>query len=85
MKGHFSVILSEGASVCREGCPTVHRSGCDEENCRKGFGLSPKEDKSGLGCGKEVECSLTPPVDGSGVRHGKVDWCGGGQGRAEQQ
>ena len=29
--------------------------------------------------------SLTPPVDGSGVRHGKVDWCGGGQGRAEQQ
>ena len=52
---------------------------------RKGFGLSPKEDKSGLGCGKEVELSLTPPVDGSGVRHGKVDWCGGGQGRAEQQ
>jgi hypothetical protein len=47
-------------------------------------GTNPKEDKSGLGCGKEVECSLTRPVDGSGVRHGKVHWCGGGQGRAEQ-
>jgi hypothetical protein len=34
---------------------------------RKGFGLSPKEDKSGLGCGKEDGCSLSPTVDGSGV------------------
>ena len=33
----------------------------------------------------EVECSLTPPVDWSGVRHGKVDWCGDGQARDEQQ
>ena len=46
---------------------------------------SPKEDKSGLGCGKEVGCGLSPPVDGSGVGHGKVVWCVGGQGRAEQQ
>jgi hypothetical protein len=46
---------------------------------------SPKEYKSGLGCGKEDGCSLTPPVDGSGVGHGKVDCSGGGQGRADQQ
>jgi hypothetical protein len=43
---------------------------CD---CRKGFGLSPKEDKSGLGCGKEDGCGLSPTVDGSGVGRGKGD------------
>ena len=39
---------------------------------RKGFGISPKEDKSGLGCGKE---------DGCGIRH-KVDWSGVGRGNS---
>jgi hypothetical protein len=34
---------------------------------RKGFGLSPKEDKSGLGFSKEDGCSLSSTVDGSGV------------------
>jgi hypothetical protein len=34
---------------------------------RKGFGLSAKEDKSGLRCGKEDGCSLSSIVDGSGV------------------
>jgi hypothetical protein len=73
LKGHFSVILSEGASVCRKGCGVEWSVAWQEKwvwqikcDCRKGFGLSPKEDKSGLGCGKEVESSLTPPVDGSG-------------------
>ena len=31
---------------------------------------------------KQTDGGLT--VDGSGVGHGKVDWCGGGQGRAEK-
>ena len=34
---------------------------------RKGFGISPKDDKSGLGCGKEDGCGLTSTVDKSGV------------------
>jgi hypothetical protein len=34
---------------------------------RKGFGLSPKEDKSDLGCNNEDGCSLSSIVDGSGV------------------
>jgi hypothetical protein len=34
---------------------------------RKGIGLSPKEDKSGLRCGKEDGCSLSSIADGSGV------------------
>jgi hypothetical protein len=34
---------------------------------RKGFGLSPKDDKSGLGCGKEDGCGLSSTVDRSGV------------------
>ena len=34
---------------------------------QKRFGLSPKEDKSGLGWGKKDGCSLSLTVDGSGV------------------
>jgi hypothetical protein len=41
---------------------------------RKGFGLSPKEDKSGLGCGKEYGCSLSSTVDGSGVWQVLLVW-----------
>ena len=41
---------------------------------RKGFGLSPKEDKSGLGCGKEDGCSLSSTVDGSGVWQVLLVW-----------
>ena len=39
----------------------------------------------GVTCGKEDGYSLTPPVDGTEMGHGKVYWCGGCQGRAEQQ
>jgi hypothetical protein len=38
---------------------------------QKRFGLNPQENKSGLGCGKEDGCSLSPTVEGSGVGHGK--------------
>ena len=48
------------------------------------FGLNPKEDKSGLGCGKEDGCDIRHTVDGSGVGRGKVDGCGHGEGRDEQ-
>jgi hypothetical protein len=34
---------------------------------RKGFGLSPKEDKNGLGCGKEDGCNLSYTIDESWV------------------
>ena len=34
---------------------------------RKGFGISPKDDKSGLGCGKEDGLGLSYTVDRSGV------------------
>jgi hypothetical protein len=44
----------------------------------------PKEDKSVLGCGKEVDCGISHKVDGSGVWCGKVDGCGHGEGRDEQ-
>ena len=40
-----------------------------------GFDLSPKEDKGGLGCSK----------DGRGVGLGKLDGCGHGECRDEQQ
>jgi hypothetical protein len=68
------VFLEKGA------CLTVNRSrvghgkenGCDKYkcDCRKGFGLSPKEDNSGLGCGKEDCCGLSPTVEWSGVWQG---------------
>ena len=51
---------------------------------QKRFSLNPKEDKSGVGCGKDDGCSLSPTVEGSGVGHGKVNGCGRGQGLAEQ-
>ena len=50
----------------------------------KGLALVPKKTRVDWGVARKL-CSLTPPVDGSGVRPGKVDWCGGGHGRAEQQ
>jgi hypothetical protein len=34
---------------------------------RKGFGISPKDDKSGLGCGKKDGCGLSSKVYRSGV------------------
>ena len=39
---------------------------------QKGFGLSPKEDKSGMGCGKEDGYGIIGTVDGSGLGCGKV-------------
>ena len=41
---------------------------------RKGFGLSPKADKSGLRWGKEDGCSLSSIEDGSGVWQVLLVW-----------
>jgi hypothetical protein len=40
----------------------------------KGFGLSPKEDKIGLRCGKEDGCSFSFIEDGSGVWQVLLVW-----------